>query len=335
VLEATRGAQSSERARDRASTIDGVTRVGYLGPRGTFAEEALNTQPDLAAGEPVPLRSVPNVLTAVEQGEVDIGLVPIENSIEGTVTVTLDTLAFDTDLLVQREIDLPVSLHLCAKPGTRLDDVRTVISHPNPLGQSRGWLAAKLPEAELVAANSTADAAQQVAATPGAEVASIGTLRGAELVGLEVLASDIEDHPSETRFVLVGHGVPAETGHDKTSIVCFQRENRPGSLLAILHEFAARAINLTKLESRPTKRGLGQYCFFIDFEGHVSDEVIADCLRNLATELDVKFLGSYPVAGEEGPARRRAVTEAWEAASTWIDDIRAQVRAPATPHDGT
>jgi prephenate dehydratase len=173
-----------------------VTRVGYLGPRGTFAEEALNTQPDLAAGEPVPLRSVPNVLTAVEEGEVDIGLVPIENSIEGTVTVTLDTLAFDTDLLVQREIDLPVSLHLCAKPGTRLDDVRTVISHPNPLGQSRGWLAAKLPEAELVAANSTADAAQQVAATPGAEVASIGTLRGAELVGLEVLASEVEDHPN-------------------------------------------------------------------------------------------------------------------------------------------
>jgi prephenate dehydratase len=309
--------------RDRTSTIVCVTRVGYLGPRGTFAEEALNTQPDLAAGEPVPLRTVPHVLTAVERGEVDVGLVPIENSIEGTVTVTLDT-----DLLVQREIDLPVSLHLCARPKTRLDDVRTVISHPNPLGQCRGWLSAKLPDAELVAANSTADAAQQVAAARGTDVASIGTLRGAELAGLEVLASELEDHPSETRFVLVGHGVPAETGHDKTSIVCFQRENRPGSLLAILHEFAARAINLTKLESRPTKRGLGQYCFFIDFEGHVTDEVIADCLRNLATEQDVKFLGSYPVAGEEGPERRRAVTEAWEAASAWVDDIRSQVREP-------
>ncbi len=305
-----------------------MTRVGYLGPRGTFAEEALNTQPDLAAGESVPLRSVPHVLTAVEQGDVDIGLVPIENSIEGTVTVTLDTLAFDTDLLVQREIDLPVSLHLCAKPGTRLDDVRTVISHPNPLGQSRGWLMAKLPEAELVAANSTADAAQQVASSTSDDVASIGTLRGAALAGLEVLASEIEDHPSETRFVLVGHGVPAETGHDKTSIVCFQREDRPGSLLAILHEFAARAINLTKLESRPTKRGLGEYCFFIDFEGHVADEVIADCLRNLATEQDVKFLGSYPVAGDEGPERRAAVTEAWAAASAWVDEIRAQVREP-------
>jgi prephenate dehydratase len=303
-----------------------VTRVGYLGPRGTFAEEALETQPDLAAGERVPLRTVPHVITAVERGEIDVGLVPIENSIEGTVTVTLDTLAFDTDLLVQREIDLPVSLHLCAKPGTRLDDICTVISHPNPLGQSRGWLSTKLPEAELVAANSTADAAGRVAETQGTDVASIGTLRGAELAGLDVLASEIEDHPSETRFVLVGHGVPAETGHDKTSVVCFQREDRPGSLLAILHEFAARAINLTKLESRPTKRGLGQYCFFIDLEGHVADEVIADCLRNLATEQDVKFLGSYPVAGEEGPARRRAVSEAWKAASAWIDGIRSQVR---------
>ena len=155
----------------------------------------------------------------------------------------------------------------------------------------------------------------------GHDVASIGTLRGAELAGLEVLASEIEDHPeNETRFVLVGRGIPAPTGHDKTSIVCFQREDRPGSLLAILQEFAARAINLTKLESRPTKRGLGEYCFFIDFEGHISDEVVADCLRNLAAnQAEVKFLGSYPVAGEEGPERRRAVSEAWNAASAWID----------------
>jgi prephenate dehydratase len=312
----------------RAATIERVTRVGYLGPRGTFAEEALRTQADLTAAEPVPLRTVPQVLSAVERGEVDLGLVPIENSIEGTITVTLDTLAFDTDLLVQREIDLPVSLHLCAKPGTRLDDVRTVLSHPNPLGQCRAWLSSKLPDADLVAANSTADAAQQVAAAADTDRASIGTLRGAEVAGLEVLASEIEDHPeNETRFVLVGHGVPAATGHDKTSIVCFQREDRPGSLLAILQEFAARAINLTKLESRPTKRGLGEYCFFIDFEGHIADEVVADCLRNLAAnQAEVKFLGSYPVAGDEGPERRRAATEAWNTASAWVDDLRAQVR---------
>ncbi|HEV3452223.1 MAG TPA: prephenate dehydratase [Acidimicrobiia bacterium] len=305
-----------------------MTRVGYLGPRGTFAEEALLGQPDLAAATTVPLRTVPDVLTAVERGDVDAGLVPIENSIDGTVTVTLDTLAFDTDLLVQREIDLPISLHLCAKPETRLEDVTVVLSHPSPFGQCRTWLARKLANAELEAANSTAEAARRVAESPRADVASIGTAHAAHLYGLAILASEIEDHPeNETRFVLVGRGVPAPTGHDKTSIVCFQREDRPGSLLAILQEFAARAINLTKLESRPTKRGLGQYCFFIDFEGHVSDELAADCLRNLAAkQAEVKFLGSYPVAGDAGPARRQAATEAWRSASDWVEALRAQVR---------
>ena len=307
-----------------------VLRVGFLGPRGTFAEEALRTQPDLAAGECVPLPTVPQVITAVERNEVEVGLVPIENSIEGTITVTIDTLAFDTELLIQREIDLPISLHLCAKPGTTLAEVRRVVSHPNPLGQSRGWLSAKLPDAELVAANSTAEASRQVAETSGNDHASIGTLQGAELAGLEVLASEIEDHPeNETRFVVVGTGIPAPSGHDKTSIVCFQREDRPGSLLAILQEFAARAINLTKLESRPTKRGLGQYCFFIDFEGHVSDEVVADCLRQLAAHLaEVKFLGSYAVAGDEAPARRLAASDSWQQADAWIEGVRSQVRRP-------
>ena len=118
-----------------------MTRVGFLGPHGTFAEEALLSQPDLAAGDAVPFRDVPHVITAVETGEVDVGIVPIENSIEGSITVTLDTLAFDTELLVQREVDLPVSLHLCAPKGTKLADITTVVSHPNPLGQTRMWMA--------------------------------------------------------------------------------------------------------------------------------------------------------------------------------------------------
>jgi prephenate dehydratase len=319
-----KGSQEFDRV---ATTIDAM-RVGFLGPHGTFAEEALLTQPDLSAADQVPLRTVPQVITAVETGEVDVGLVPLENSIEGTVTVTLDTLAFDTELLIQREVDLPISLHLCARPGTKLTNVRTIVSHPNPLGQCRAWLASKLPDVELVAANSTAEAASQVAAAERADLASIGTKFGAELAGLEVLASEIEDHPeNETRFVLVGTGIPAPTGHDKTSIVCFQREDRPGSLLAILQEFAARAINLTKLESRPTKQGLGEYCFFIDFRGHIEDEVVADCLRTLvANQADVKFLGSYPVAGEEGEEHRREASKAWKAASGWLDGLRAQVR---------
>jgi prephenate dehydratase len=298
---------------------------------GTFAEEALLTQPDLAVTEHVPLRSVPQVITAVEQGEVDLGFVPLENSIEGSVSATLDTLAFDTDLLIQREVDLPVSLNLCARPGTRLDDVRTVVSHPNPLGQCRLWLARKLPEATTLVANSTAEAARDVARSRRAGMSAITNRMAIARYGLEVLASEIEDHPdSQTRFVVVGHGIPARTGHDKTSVVCFQREDRPGSLLAILQEFAARALNLRKLESRPTKRGLGEYCFFIDFDGHISDEIVADCLRNLAAkQAEVKFLGSYAVAGaEDAHARRRAATRAWKTASTWVEELRTQVRAP-------
>lgn len=312
-----------------------MIRIGYLGPHGTFAEEALLTQPDLAAADAVPLRSVPHVINAVEQGEVELGFVPLENSIEGSVSATLDTLAFDTDLLIQREVDLPVSLHLGARPGTRLDDVDTVVSHPNPLGQCRLWLTRKLPQAATRVANSTAEAARDVARSKRPGLAAIANLSALERYGLETLAAEIEDHPSETRFVVVGHGIPAPTGHDKTSVVCFQREDRPGSLLAILQEFAARAINLTKLESRPTKQGLGKYCFFVDFEGHIADELVADCLRNIAAkQADVKFLGSFPVAGhEEARARRRAATKAWRAASQWIDELRAQVRRFDLPDD--
>src|SRR5262249_25118694 len=157
-------------------------------------------------------------------------------------------------------VDLPVSLHLCAPAGTRLGDVTTVVSHPNPLGQARMWMATHLPDATTVAANSTAEAALQVARARKKGLASVGTAQGAKHAGLHVLAKEIEDHPeNQTRFVIIGHGIPAPSGHDKTSIVCFQREDKPGSLLAILQEFSARALNLNKLESRPTKRSLGDY----------------------------------------------------------------------------
>jgi prephenate dehydratase len=190
------------------------------------------------------------------------------------------------------------------------------------------WMARHLPDATTIAANSTAEAAQQVARSKKTGMASIGTRSGAKRAGLHILARDIEDHPgNQTRFVIVGYGVPTSSGHDKTSIVCFQREDKPGSLLAILQEFAARAINLTKLESRPTKRNLGEYCFFIDFEGHLDDELVADCLRNLAAkQAEVKFLGSYPVAGDDGHVRRRAASRAWRDANEWLDSLRAQVR---------
>lgn len=307
--------------------------VAYLGPPGTFTEEALRSQPDLAAMRRADQRSVPDVIAAVERGEFDVGLVPIENMIEGSVSVTLDTLAFDSELLIQREVDLPVSLQLCAKPGTALAGIATVVSFPHAIAQCRAWMAKKLPDAGTRASHSTADAAREVSRSKRDDLAAICNRLAAELYGLEIVATEIEDHPeNQTRFVLVGQGIPAPTGHDKTTIVCFQREDRPGSLLGILQEFAARAINLTKLESRPTKRGLGDYCFFIDCEGHVADELIADAFRNLAAkQAEVKFLGSYPVGGpyEAGVERRRAHGRAWKHAATWVEGLRAQIRDDA------
>ena len=307
-------------------------QIAYFGPAGTFTEEALLSQSDLAAGDRAPYPSVPEVLAAVERGDAVGGVVPIENMIEGSVSVTLDTLAFDSDLLIQREIDLPVSLNLCARPGVALADVRTVVSFPHAVAQCRGWMAKKIPNAEPRASHSTSDAAREVSRSKRTDLAAICNALAAEIYGLDVLASEIEDHPeNQTRFVLVGRGVPAPTGHDKTSIVCFQRADRPGSLLSILHEFAARAINLTKLESRPTKRGLGDYCFFMDCEGHIADEVVADALRNLAAkQAEVKFLGSYPVGGpaEVGVARRRAAGRAWKHAADWVESLRVQIREP-------
>jgi len=304
--------------------------VAYFGPAGTFTEEALLSQADLAAAERVAYAAVPDVVAAVERGDADGGVVPIENMIEGSVSVTLDTLAFDSDLLIQREVDLPVSLNLCARPGTNLADIKTVVSFPHAIAQCRGWMAKKLPGADSRASHSTADAAREVSKSKRNDIAAICNSLAAELYELDVLATEIEDHPeNQTRFVLVGRGIPAPTGHDKTTFVCFQREDRPGSLLGILQEFAARAINLTKLESRPTKRGLGDYCFFIDVEGHVADELVADALRNLsAKQGDVKFLGSYPVGGpmEAGVERRRAHGRAWKHANTWVEQLRAQIR---------
>jgi prephenate dehydratase len=305
-----------------------VSRVGYFGPRGTFTEQALFTQPELVGGEVVPYPSIPEVLAAAESGEVDMGFIPIENAIEGSVNVTLDTLAFETDLLIEREVVIPISMCLITLPGVTLDALTTIVSFPHALAQCRRFMSKELPaDITTVAANSTADAVRALSESGDRHTGALGPGRAAEVYGLTVLAEGIEDHPeNETRFVAVAPGgIPAPTGHDKTTIVVFQRADAPGSLLAILQEFAARAINLVKLESRPTKRGLGDYCFLIDLEGHVEDELVADCLRDLKSKHDVKFLGSYPAAGDRGPAVRREADVAWRQADEWLANLRSQV----------
>jgi prephenate dehydratase len=305
-----------------------LSRIAFLGPRGTFTEEALFSQDDLAAAAHEPAGSIGEVFAAVESATVDAGLVPIENAIEGTVRETIDILAFESDLLIQREIERPISLHLFARPGTTLPEVRSVVSIPMATAQCRLWFQEKLPGVRLEAANSTAEAAAEIARSRRAGVAGVGPALAASMYGLEVLAQDIADHPDNaTRFVLLGRSVPPRTGHDKTSIVCFQEVDRPGSLLAILHEFAARSINLTRLESRPTKRGLGDYCFVIDAEGHIADELLADALRNLmAKHTRIKFLGSYPVAeGEHADGARKARNRAWRSAVRVVDDWRGLI----------
>jgi prephenate dehydratase len=305
-------------------------RIGFLGPEGTFTEQALLTQPDLAAAQLRPIATIPEVLAATDTGEVDMGFVGIENSIEGTVTVTVDALALEHHLLIQREVVIGIQLNLLVPAGVAMGDVTRVLAFPHASAQCRGWLAANLPGVEVVAANSNAEAARLVGAERDGRSAAIAPALAAKIYELEVLATDIEDHAdNQTRFVLVSrdHGIPAPTGHDKTTIVVFQRADRPGSLLAILQEFAARAINLTKLESRPTKRALGDYCFVIDLEGHVADAVVADCLRDLKSKVaDVKFLGSYPAAGEVGPTRRRDVEAAWQAADAWITALQTRIQ---------
>jgi prephenate dehydratase len=304
------------------------TRIGFLGPAGTFSEQVIERLDDLADAQRVPYTLMTDVLFGVAEGELDLGVVPVENAIEGTVNAIVDTLAFDVDVLIQREMLEPVSLNLLTVPGAPLSGIKRVIAIPVASAQCRTWLREHLPDVEYVAANSNAEAAELAAAAADPAIAAVANLRAGELYGLDVAAAEIEDHPENaTRFVLVAPGgVPAPTGHDKTSIVVFQRADRPGSLLAILQEFAARSINLSLLLSRPTKTSLGDYCFLLDLDGHIADPVVADCLRNLrAKQADVKFLGSYPAAGDAGEVTRAQSSSDLAEAEAWLGSLLTQL----------
>ena len=304
-------------------------RVAFLGPFGTFTEQALLTLPDLAAGELVARRTVPDVLDAVSNGHVDAGFVPIENSIEGMVNFTLDALAFDHELLIVREVVLDIHLCLAARPGVRLDDVKEILSIPVATAQCHRYLREFLPVADVRTASSTAAAAQMVSEDPAPHLAAIAPQIAAARYGLEVIAENIEDHEAnQTRFVLVRRaGIPVPTGHDRTALVVYQRADEPGSLISILHEFAARRLNLSNLISRPTKDGgLGDYCFIIFADGHVADDLVADAMRALhAKQAAVKFFGSWPRVDHLMHDARAHADERWRLADDWVESLRHAV----------
>ncbi|MDI9618532.1 prephenate dehydratase [Methanothermobacter sp.] len=262
--------------------------IAYLGPEGTFTEEAA-----LHIGEKLlAFDSILEVLGAVASGKASRGVVPIENSIEGPVGVTLDLLAWEYDLCIEREIILRVRHNLLVNRGVSLGEVREVYSHPQSLAQCRRFLE-KLG-VTTHSAPSTAAAARTIVGRR--ELAAIGTRRAADIYGLDVLAEDIQDFdPNFTRFIVLSEKDHEPTGRDKTSIVFSLAEDRPGGLYEVLGFFAEHGVNLTKIESRPSKRGLGKYIFFVDFEGHRKDAVIMDVLDCIADRTPFfKILGSYP-----------------------------------------
>lgn len=268
-------------------------KIGFLGPSGTFTEEAASK----LKGELVPFDSIMAVLDAVDKGKVDWGVVPIENSIEGAVGMTLDLMAHEYDLKIRNEITLPVSHNLLVNHGVEMDNVTIVYSHIQALSQCRKFLDGL--KVVLHATPSTSAAAELVQGR--IDAASVGTARAASIYGLKVAAKDIQDYENNvTRFVVLDRVDHPRTGRDKTSIVFSLKKDKPGGLYDVLGEFARENVNLTKVESRPSKEKLGSYIFFIDFEGHRDDLVIRNIINIIKIKVDyIKILGSYPTEGAD------------------------------------
>ncbi|HNR26386.1 MAG TPA: prephenate dehydratase [Methanobacteriaceae archaeon] len=267
--------------------------IGFLGPAGTFTEEAATKiSEDLRSFD-----SIVEVLEAVKVRDVDAGVVPIENSVEGSVGVTLDILAQEDCLKIIKEIILPIRQHLLVNPGAKLEDVKEVYSHSQALAQCRVYLEKLgIPTRAML---STTAAAKAIKGKP--ERGAIGTSRAAEIYGLVIADYDVQDYPNNTtRFLCIGVNDHAYTGKDKTSIVFSLPDDHPGGLYELLGDFANFKVNLTKIESRPSKEGLGSYIFFLDFEGHREEETIRNVLNSIKSKVGyVKILGSYPREGDD------------------------------------
>ena len=297
-------------------------RIAYQGETGAFSEAA-SRQVD-ASAELLPCKSFEDVFGAVEAGAADYGVLPIENSIGGSIHRNFDLL-LEHQLPIVGEVEVPVVHHLLALPGRSIADVKRVYSHPQALAQCDRFLRT-LSGVEIIATYDTAGSAKMIADQKLGDAAAIASERAAQVFGLETLRSSIQDYETNTtRFLVVGRAPLSSVPANKTTIV-FTLTNEPGALFKALAAIALRDIALTKLESRPTKKALGDYCFIIDLEGHLADELVADCLRDVRSKVaDIKFLGSYPAAGEHGAAVRRDAEASWRAADAWITAQRAKL----------
>jgi prephenate dehydratase len=275
-------------------------RIAYLGPAGTFTEDALIEAGPGADFEPLRTDTIHDAIVAVERGDAQRALVPFENSIEGSVRSTLDTLAFDAKAVtIVGEHDFAVRAHLIAREGVELGAIEAVLSHPQPLAQCARFLRENLPEVERRAVSSTA-AAVRMTGESARPWAAIGARSAAELYGCVILREGIEDEPDNvTRFVWIAPEgtAPLGTGPWKTSLVFSELgEDHPGALVDALQEFSSRKVNLSRIESRPLRRGLGRYMFFCDLEGAAADPAVAEAIEALRTKAEsVRILGSYPV----------------------------------------
>lgn len=300
-------------------------RIAYLGPAGTFTEQAAQTLVGAADAELLPQLSVPGAIDEVRQGKADCAVVPLENSVAGSVIATLDELTHGGPLVIVEEIFIPVRFSLLTKAGMSLVDIKTVAVHSHAEAQCQRFLRANLPTARFDLAASNAAAAQSVA--QGEYDAAVSGPLNATRFDLTEIAADIGDNASAvTRFVVLAHPTtpPPRTGNDKTSIVAFIRDDHTGALLEVLTELAMRSINLTRIESRPTKEELGKYCFSIDCEGHILDARVGEALSALRRICaDVRFLGSYPRRdGEPKAIRKGASDQDFSAAAAWLKQLR-------------
>ena len=281
-------------------------RVAFLGPEGTFTEDALAAAAGGAEIERLPAPTVYDAIIAVDEGEAELAMVPFENSIEGSVRATLDTLAFDArSVVIVGEHDQPISHSLIARTEIKLDAIEVVLSHPQATAQCAHFIRRVLPRAGVRAASSTADAVREVAESIQ-PWAALGAAAAAALYGCVVLREGVEDEPDNvTRFVWLARegSRPTGTGSFRTTLVFSELgADHPGALVDALVELSERGVNMTRIESRPRRRGLGRYMFFVDLDGAVDDPAVAAGLDGLRRKAEnVRVLGSYPVGGSGLP----------------------------------